>query len=144
MTLPLTRSTLFPYTTLFRSGERPYKAQDTGYHFFKYMRKMHPDKKVYYVIEEDSPELKNVKHLGNIVYFKSKEHIKNVLMASRIIGSHHPDYLYPLRTTDFIQKVKGKKEFLQHGILGDRNTEHMYGKNSLSFATDLFLVRPER
>src|SRR5690625_513252 len=125
-------------------GERPYKAQDTGYHFFKYMRKMHPDKKVYYVIEEDSPELKNVKHLGKNVYVKSKEHIKSVLMASRIIGSHHPDYLYPLRTTDFIQKVKGKKVFLQHGILGTKNTEHFYGKNSLSFSTDLFLVSSER
>src|SRR5699024_4939066 len=80
-------------------GERPYKAQDTGYHFFKYMRENHPDRETYYVIEEDSPELKNVKPLGNVLYYKSKEHIKHVLMAKRIIGSHHPDYLYPLRSS---------------------------------------------
>lgn len=41
-------------------GERTYKAQDTGYHFFKYMRENHPEKEVYYVIEEKSVEAKNV------------------------------------------------------------------------------------
>src|SRR5690606_28481574 len=79
-------------------GERPYKAQDTGYHFFKYMRENHPERNVYYVIEEESPERKNVEPLGNVLIFKSKEHILKSLMATRIIGSHHPDYLYPVRT----------------------------------------------
>lgn len=121
-------------------GERPYKAQDTGYHFFKYMRKNHPNKNVYYVIEEDSPELKNIEHYGNILYFKSKKHILYVLAATRIIGSHHADYLYPLRTDEFKRKVKATKVFLQHGIIGTKNTVHFYGKTSNSFETDLFLV----
>lgn len=121
-------------------GERPYKAQDTGFHFFKYMRENHPDKNVFYVIEEDSPELRNVKELGNILFYKSKRHIFHVLMASRIIGSHHPDYLYPLRTNEFKRKVKGLKVFIQHGVIGTKNIVHFYGKTSPSFQTDLFLV----
>jgi len=121
-------------------GERPYKAQDTGYYFFKYMRENYPEKEVYYVIENDSPELRNIESYGNILYYKSMKHIKYILMAKRIISSHHPDYLYPLRTKEFLKKVKAKKVFIQHGVLGTKNIEHFYGKDSPSFSTDLFLV----
>lgn len=121
-------------------GERPYKAQDTGYHFFKYMRESHPERNVFYVIEKNSPEYKNVKELGNILEYKSKEHIFHVLMGTRVIGSHHPDYIYPLRTDEFKKKVKAIKVFLQHGVIGTKNVVHFYGKQSKSFYTDLFLV----
>lgn len=121
-------------------GERPYKAQDTGYHFFKYMREQYPDRNVYYVIERDSPELRNVEPLGNILFYKSKKHIWNTLMASKIIGSHHPDYLYPLRTKRFKNAVHATKVFLQHGVMGTKNMVANYGKHASSFDTDLFLV----
>src|SRR5699024_10770603 len=121
-------------------GERIYKAQDTGYHFFKYVRENHPDKKVYYVIDPESPELRNVSPYGNVLISKSKEHIKMVLSATRIIGSHHPDYLYPLRTHEFKRKVKAQKVFLQHGIMGTKNMVANYGKTASDFETDLFLV----
>jgi CDP-glycerol glycerophosphotransferase len=121
-------------------GERPYKAQDTGYHFFKYMRENHPNRNVYYVIEKDSPEKKNVEPLGNVLDFKSKEHIWYSLIASRVISSHHPDYLYPLRTSRFKKSVKATKVFLQHGVMGTKNMIANYGKQAESFDTDLFLV----
>ncbi|WP_066065371.1 CDP-glycerol glycerophosphotransferase family protein [Neobacillus soli] len=124
-------------------GERPYKAQDTGYRFYKYMRTEHPERNVYYVIEKDSPELENVKDLGNILFFGSKEHIWHTIMARRIIGSHHADYLYPLRTANFKKVVKAKKVFLQHGVMGTKNTVHFYGVKSPSFDTDLFIVSSE-
>lgn len=121
-------------------GERPYKAQDTGFHFFKYMRTHHPNRNVYYIIEKDSPELRNVEPLGNILYFGTKQHIKYTLMATRIFGSHHSDYLYPMRVRAIKNKVKAKKIFLQHGVMGTKNTVHFYGVNSPSFDTDLFIV----
>ncbi|SNS79601.1 CDP-glycerol glycerophosphotransferase [Bacillus sp. OK838] len=122
-------------------GERTYKAQDTGYHFFKYMRENHPEKEVYYVIEESSVEAKNVEPFGNILYFKSKEHIKKTMESTRIISSHHPDYLYPLRTSEFKNRVKGVKVFLQHGVMGTKNMVANYGKKATSgFSTDVFLV----
>ncbi|MCM3585192.1 CDP-glycerol glycerophosphotransferase family protein [Mesobacillus maritimus] len=121
-------------------GERPYKAQDTGYHFFKYMRENHPEKNVYYVIEEGSPERRNVDPLGNVLFFKSKEHIWQTLISTRVISSHHPDYLYPLRTKRFNRAVKAIKVFLQHGVMGTKNMVANYGKKARGFNTDLFLV----
>ncbi|OAT81593.1 hypothetical protein A6P54_12525 [Bacillus sp. MKU004] len=121
-------------------GERPYKAQDTGYHFFKYMREHHPDKNVFYVIEKDSPERKNVEPFGNVLTFKSKQHIWYSILATKVISSHHPDYLYPIRTPKFKRAVKATKVFLQHGVMGTKNMVANYGKNAPGFNTDLFLV----
>lgn len=121
-------------------GERIYKAQDTGYAFFKYMRKNFPEKNVYYVIDKKSPEYKNIKELGNVLDFKSKKHIYYTLISKKILSSHHPDYLYPIRTEKFKNKTKATKIFLQHGIMGTKNMVANYGKNALSFDTDLFLV----
>ncbi|WP_077614027.1 CDP-glycerol glycerophosphotransferase family protein [Caenibacillus caldisaponilyticus] len=121
-------------------GERPYKAQDTGFHFFKYMREKHPNHPAYYVIEEHSPERKNVDKYGNVLIYKSKAHIWHTLMATKVIGSHHPDYLYPLRTKAFKKAVKATKVFLQHGVMGTKNMVANYGKNAPGFETDLFLV----
>ncbi|MBM7646055.1 CDP-glycerol glycerophosphotransferase [Scopulibacillus daqui] len=124
-------------------GERSYKAQDTGYHFFKYMRKKYPKRHVYYVIDKDSPELKNIKDLGHVLYYKSKRHVLYSLMATRVIGSHHPDYLFPLRTKRFQKAVKATKVFLQHGVMGTKNMVANYGKKAPGFDTDLFLVSSE-
>ena len=52
-------------------GEKSYKAQDNGYHFFKYMRTYHPDKPVYYIIEKDSKE-ENVLPFGNVIFYNSR------------------------------------------------------------------------
>lgn len=124
-------------------GERPYKAQDNGYFFFKYMRENYPKKKVYYVIEKDSPDLDKVKGLGNILYFKSRKHIKYMLLADVILCSHHTDFLYPVRSQRFKKAVAAKKVFLQHGILGTKNILANYGKDAHTFETDLFLVSSE-
>lgn len=61
-------------------------------------------------------------------------------MASKILGSHHADYLFPMRTEKFKKLVKAKKVFLQHGVIGTKNTKHFYGVNSPSFDTDMFIV----
>lgn len=122
-------------------GERVYKAQDTGLAFFKYMREKHPNHEVYYVIDRTSPERHNVEKYGGILDFKSKDHIKYTIIAKKILSSHHPDYLYPLRTDRFKRKVKADKIFLQHGVLGTKNITANYGVNSTSnFETDFFVV----
>lgn len=121
-------------------GERNYKAQDTGYRFFEYMREKYPDRNVYYVIDKDSPEATNVEELGNVIDFKSKEHIFQTVIAEKVISSHHPDYLYPLRTPRFKKKIKADKVFLQHGVMGTKNMVANYGKNAAGFDTDLFMV----
>lgn len=132
---------MFQNKDIWLVGERLYKAQDTGYHFFKYMRENYPDKEVYYVIDKNSPEAENVKPLGNVLYFKTKEHIEKTIFSSRILSSHHPDYLYPVRTRKFKKRVKAIKIFLQHGVMGTKNMVANYGKRATSgFNTHLFLV----
>lgn len=125
-------------------GEQPYKAQDTGKAFFEYVRKNHPEKEAYYVIDFDSPEYSNIKDLGNIIDYKSKEHFELCLQATHLIGSHHIDYLYPLRNKKFISTIKAKKIFLQHGVLGVKNLSNLYLNQKEYFDVDMFCVSTER
>jgi CDP-glycerol glycerophosphotransferase len=125
-------------------GERPYKAQDTGYRFFKHMRERHPEVEAYYVIDRDSPERANVEALGNVLDFGSEEHVRAALLARKVLGSHHPDFLYPLRTKDFRRAMRATKVFLQHGVMGTKWLAPMYGKSVAEFDTDLFIVSSER
>lgn len=125
-------------------GELPYKGQDTGYHFFKYIRTNHPEKNAYYIINQNSPDLENVEPYGNVLYFKSKKHIKATIFANKVIMSHHADYLYPLRTKDFKRKLRASIVFLQHGILGAKNMTAFYGSKSEKFDADLMVVSSER
>ncbi|MFC0559259.1 CDP-glycerol glycerophosphotransferase family protein [Halalkalibacter alkalisediminis] len=131
---------LFARRDVWLIGERTYKAQDTGYHFFRYMRENHPRKKAYYVIDKDSPERANVDKYGNVIYFKTKSHIWKTIMATKVLASHHPNYLYPIRTRKFSSKVHALKVFLQHGVMGTKNMVSNYGKRANGFEADLFLV----
>ena len=101
-------------------GEKPGKAQDTGLAFFRYLRANHPEIDAYYVIDPDSPEFGNVAPLGNVLTRRSKEHIRATLLAERVFGSHHPDFLYPVRSRRFKRAVRATRIFLQHGVMGTK------------------------
>ena len=124
-------------------GERRYKAQDNGKAFFEYMRKNHPEKEVYYVIDFKSPEYNNIKDWGNVIDFKSKKHFELCLMATHFFSSHYIDYLYPLRSKNFKSKIKSKKIFLQHGVLGVKNLNKIYSNQKEIFDADIFCVSTE-
>lgn len=125
-------------------GERPYKAQDNGLHLFRHLRAHHPEIDAYYVIEKDSPERENLAGLDHVLEFKSLEHVAVCLRADRLIGTHHPNFLYPARTPRFARRMKAPKVFLQHGVMGTKWMAPNYGKKVSSFHTDLFLVSSER
>ena len=125
-------------------GERPYKAQDTGLAFFRYLRQHHPEIDAYYVIDPLSPEARNLEGLGHVVAYRSKQHVEVALKAERFIGSHHPDFLYPTRLPQFRRAASGVKVFLQHGVMGTKWMVPNYGKKVRGFETDLFLVSSER
>ena len=92
-------------------GEKSYKAQDNGYHFFKYMRTQHPNEEVYYVIDKDSEERKNVEPFGNVIYFKSKEHFELMVKADIICSTHHTELLFPSHEANYIKKIRAKRIF---------------------------------
>jgi CDP-glycerol glycerophosphotransferase len=126
-------------------GELPYKAQDNGLHFFKYLRDNHPEIDAYYIVEPDSPERSNLAGYDHVVNFRSKKHVDVALSADRFIGTHHPDYLYPTRSPRFGAAVASvPKIFLQHGVMGAKWMVPNYGKKSSDFVTDLVITSSER
>lgn len=126
-------------------GERSYKAQDNGFRFFKYLREQHPEIEAYYVIRKDSIERRNVQPFGNIITFGSAEHFEKMIQAKYICGTHHPDFLYPIRSKLYEDQIHAKRIFLQHGVFGTKNINPFYGKGVVNgFYTDLFITSSER
>ncbi|MCY1590437.1 CDP-glycerol glycerophosphotransferase family protein [Staphylococcus pettenkoferi] len=125
-------------------GEKSYKAQDNGYHFFKYMREHHPDKPVYYIIDKNSEEAKNVEPLGNVIDYLSPEHFKIMLDAEYIFTTHHPELIFPSTNKKYVDKIKAKRIFLQHGVLGTKNLSNINGKQLKDFNVDMFITSSER
>lgn len=125
-------------------GELPYKAQDNGLQFFRYMRDEHPEVDAYYVIEPDSPERVNLAGYDNVIDFRSHDHIQVTLAADKIIGTHHPDFLYPTREPRFERALRADKVFLQHGVTAAKWMVPNYGKFVRGFDVDLITVCSER
>lgn len=126
-------------------GERSYKAQDNGFQFFRYLREQHPEIEAYYVIRKDSIERQNVEPFGNVIIFGSAEHFEKVIQAKYICGTHHPDFLFPIRSKSYESQIHAKRVFLQHGVFGTKNIKPFYGKSVLNgFYTDLFITSSEK
>ena len=125
-------------------GEQPYKAQDTGLAFFRYLRASHPEIDAYYVIDPDSPEVRNLERSGQ----RRRVPVQGARGSGAEGRTVHwlapPDFLYPTRLPQFRRAVRGVKVFLQHGVMGTKWMVPNYGRNSPGFETDLFLVSSER
>ncbi|MDQ0352681.1 CDP-glycerol glycerophosphotransferase (TagB/SpsB family) [Alkalibacillus filiformis] len=129
---------LFNKKDVWLIGERSDTAQDTGYHFFKYCRENYPNKNIYYVIEPDSTDRKNIDHLGNVVEVRSWKHLRLSAHAKMFITSHDVEYLLPTKPVDWPSYKEAKRVFLQHGILGRKRVE--YDKSYYNYPFDLFIV----
>ena len=125
-------------------GEKSYKAQDNGYHFFKYMRTYHPELPVYYIIDEHSNEAKNVLPFGNVIYYQSPEHFSIMLQADYICSTHHPELLFPTNSAAYTRKITATRVFLQHGVLGTKNLTQINGNQLKDFNVDVFITSSER
>ncbi|TAP28850.1 CDP-glycerol glycerophosphotransferase [Arthrobacter sp. S41] len=125
-------------------GEMPYKAQDNGLTFFKYMQDNHPEIESYYVISSDSPERQNLDGYKNVIDYRSVEHIDITLRAEKIISTHAPSQLYPTKNPDFVRRVAATKVFLQHGVTAGKWIAPVFGKNANDFDADLVMVCSER
>lgn len=121
-------------------GETGFKAQDTGLHLFQHLREHHPEIDARFVIDADSPDRELVESVGPILIHGEPEHASAVLLADKLIGSHHPEYLYPVRTNEFKRKVRATKVFQQHGIMGTKWMANLYGHGVAGFEADCFLV----
>lgn len=95
--------------------ERGSEAQDNGYRFYEYMKKNHPEKKVYYIIDKNAPDYGKV--MADAAPLGSFKNYWTVATAERIISTHYGSAL-PLRSQRFFRLFKLHKNycFLQHGI----------------------------
>lgn len=126
--------------------EYPYKAQDNALAFFNYLMKKDTFFDVYYVIEKESSDFKNLANYSErIVEFRSPEHVKLFFKASYLISSHTPSYGMPLFSSKTIEKRNDAHTiFLQHGIIAYRNLEPLYGKKTNPDLIDTFIVSSQR
>ena len=135
---------LKPFARIWLVGEVPYKAQDNGYHFFRWMRRTHPRRRAYFVIEADSPDREKLEPLGNIVEHSTRRHIRYSLLASRLVGSHHSEYLFASRDPRVVRRTRGVRIFLQHGITAGKNVVPIYARQStFELPTERFAVASE-
>lgn len=72
-------------------GEQPWRAGDNGYHFFRWVRREHPEISAYYVISKDSPDAVKFEGESNVLYTGTYAHFEKALQASKFIGTHHPE-----------------------------------------------------
>lgn len=104
-------------------SERPDQAEDNGYAFFKYCRENHPNKKVFYLIDKDSPHIDKVQTLGNVIIHSSLKHWLYMLTADKYISAWvFDEFSLPKGSADFKELFASVYEktpqiTLQHGVI---------------------------
>ena len=108
------------YKDLWVVSERGMDARDNAYHFFKYLRREHPEINAVYIITKDSPDRDKIAPLGRIVDYGSFRHYLCYILAKVRVSTHidgySPDILFFHRFGRFFPD-KAKNVFLQHGII---------------------------
>lgn len=113
---------LFSRGDVWLIGERADTAQDNGFHFFRHLREQHPDRKVYYVIERDSPQYSRVAHLGNVVGHSSLRHQLLMMHATVLANAYSIKHMIPRQwnaaayTRGLAWRVGGHRVYLKHGV----------------------------
>ena len=130
-----------PFARIWLVGEVPYKAQDNGYHFFRHVRLQHPRRRAYYVIDAASPEKAKLEPLGHVVERFSRRHILYSMLASRLVCSHHSEYLFASRDRRVARRTRGVRIFLQHGITASKNVVPNYARQgTYELSAERFVV----
>ncbi|WP_377863812.1 glycosyltransferase [Bacillus sp. R86525] len=124
-------------------GEREDTAQDNSYHLFTYIRKEHPEVPVFYIINKESNDYKNIEDLGGIIQFGSFKHTFYLLICDKTINSYSEtanmytdEYKHILKY--YPEWQQNKKIFIQHGVIGVSRVNHVLNKNRMGYS--LFVV----
>ena len=127
------------YKNLWLIAERGADARDNGYHFFKFLRENHKEVNCAYVISKDAPDYGKISALGRTVEPDTFSHFIAFACAKYKISTHimgfAPESYYFAILDRYLRLVRGKKIFLQHGIIKDNIAELHYPKVNL----DIFI-----
>lgn len=126
--------------------EYPYKAQENGFYFFKYLMENQDEVTPYYIISENSSDLDRLElYMNNVAFYKSEKHVELFYQAAAVAHTHTPNYVLPIYTNETVAHLEGiKKLFLQHGIMGFRDLEYLYGRKSHPNLIDKIVVSSSR
>ena len=107
--------------------DRDTQADDNGEHFYRYMKKNHPDQECYFALRRDSADWDRLCNEGfNLLEFGSKKHEKMLKSCSTIISAHADAYVHSYFGDNFHQSKK--YVFLQHGVIKDDLSSWLNGK----------------
>ena len=131
------------YRNLWIIAERGTDARDNASHLFRYIRQVHPEINICYIISRDSKDREEMAQLGPVVDYRSFAHYL-AFAASRVKISTHimgfaPDMLL-FKDLDKVFPIKGVKVFLQHGIIANE-LPYLYGTN---VKLDLFVCAAKK
>lgn len=109
---------LFRKETHWVLHERGTDARDNAYFFYRYLKEKHPERKIYYIIDKDSPDYYKVAE--DAVHFGSLKNYWAIATAEKIISTH-VYYGLPCMNQKLFRffGLNRKFYFLQHGITGN-------------------------
>ena len=108
--------TIFMKKKVWVISERGTDARDNGYYFYRYLKKNHPEIKVYYIIDKKSSDYEKVKE--DAVQYGSLKNYWVVTIAQKLISSHYALILPSLFGKVWkLLPLRKKFYFLQHGVI---------------------------
>ncbi|MQM86612.1 hypothetical protein FIU78_00655 [Lactobacillus buchneri] len=117
-------------------SERKDEARDNGFWFFKYIATQDRKKRIYYAIDNDSPDFSKVNQVGNTIKFGGLKHHIYTWAATKYISSQYSNGM-PSRIMFYLWlwKINPVKFcFLQHGVTQNKS----YYLRQPAKRTDLF------
>lgn len=110
--------------------ERGTDARDNGYFFYKYLKKQHPEIKLYYIIDKKSVDYKKVK--DDAIQFGSLKSFWLLITAEKKVSSHYAMGIPYVGTRVYNLCGLNKRYYLiRHGITCNKLKSIMYGNSNL-------------
>lgn len=114
-------------------------AQDNGFYFFRYcMEQLPPQERrhIYFILDKSSPQWADMqKYKKHILPFMSFRHILYLLLADLYVASDARLHAFAWKPMpNLISREINRHDifFLQHGVLGLKRVEALFGKNGAS------------
>lgn len=117
--------------------DRDNQADDNAEHFYRYLKKNHPEINIFFILRKSSHDWKRLKKEDfNLIPFGSMTHLMALIQAEHLISSHADRYVTDFIPHRFFKSIlKYKFTFLQHGITRDDISNWLNTKDIDCFVT---------
>lgn len=117
--------------------DRNTQADDNAEHLYRYLRNVHQNIRVFFVLSEMSPDWNRLREEQfNLISFGSLEHKLALLNAAHLISSHADHYIFgDLAKNQYNDMKTYRYTFLQHGVIKDDLSTWLNAKDIDCFVT---------